>query len=108
MDAHDDLEVRHVHLGERLVAQHARVVDQNVDPPPVLFRARRHRQGLLEIPDVRRVGHGGSARGADLLDDREGALRRRAVAAEIVDDDLRAARGEPQRVTAAEARRPRP
>ena len=68
---------------------------------------RRHRKHLLEIPDVRRIGHGGAAPGPDLLDDLEGALRRRAVPAEIVDDDFCAARGEPQRVAAAEAgRRP--
>ena len=47
-------------------------------------------------------GERGAARALDLLDDFQRRLGRRAARPEIVDDDLRAARGEAERMAAAE------
>ena len=101
--ADDELEIRHLHLGEGLVTQHAGVVDEDVDAAPLLFRARRHRGHLLEIGDVSGVGHRDPAAGANLLHDPQRILRWGAASAEIIDDDFRAARRQSQRVGASEA-----
>ena len=102
MNANDELEIRHLHLGEGLVAQHAGVVDEDVDAAPFLFRARGERRGLLEIGDVGGVGDRGPARCANLLHDLQRIVGRRAVSAEVVDDDLRAARRKPERMGSSE------
>ena len=104
MHANDELEIRHLHFGEGLVAQHARVVDQDVDAAPFLFRPRRHRGDLLEIGDVGGIGDRSAARGADFLHDLQRVLGRRAVSPQVVDDDLSAARRKAERMRAPEPR----
>ena len=103
MHAEDELEIRHVHLGEGLVAQHAGVVDEDVDAAPVFFGARRHRGDLLEIGDVGGIGHRGPAAGANLFHDAQRIVGRDAVPAEVVDDDLRAARRKSKSMRTSEA-----
>ena len=92
------------HLLERRVAEDAGVVDDDVDALP---RVERALDDLRAVLDRVVVGDGLAARGLDLLDDLVGRGGRlaaaRVAAAEVVDDDLRAARREEQRVRAAEA-----
>ncbi len=93
------------HLVERDVAQDAGVVDDDVD---AAARVDRGLDDLVAVLDGVVVGDGLAAGGLDLLDDLVGGGRRAlpvagAAAAEVVDDDLGAARGEQQRVRAAEA-----
>ena len=76
MHPQDEFEIRHVHLGEGLVAQDPGVVDENVDPAPVPLRALRHFGDLREVGDVRRIGDRFAAQGADLVNDREERYRR--------------------------------
>ena len=101
--AEDEFEIRHLHFRKGLVAQHAGVVDEDVDAAPVLFGARRHCGDLLEIGDVGGIGHRGPAAGANLLHDAQRIVGRDAVSAEVVDDDFRAARREPKSMRASEA-----
>ena len=102
--AEDELEIRHVHLGEGLVAQHAGVVDEDVDAAPLLFRARRHRGDLLEIGDVGWVGHRCPAAGANLFHNAQGIVGSDAVSAEVIDDDFRAARRKSKSMRTSKAR----
>ena len=94
--AEDELEIRHLHLGEGLVAQHAGVVDEDVDAAPHPFGARRHRGDLLEIGDVGGVRDRGPAGGANLFHNPQRIVGSDAVSAEIIDDDFRAARRKSQ------------
>ena len=75
----DELEIRHLHLGEGLVAQHAGVVDEDVDAPPHLFGARNHRGDLLEIGDVGGVRDRRPAAGANFFHDPHGVVEGSAV-----------------------------
>ena len=100
--AEDEFEIRHLHLGEGLVAQHAGVVDEDVDVAPVLFGACHHRGDLLEIGDVGRVRHRRPAAGANLFHNPHGIVEARAVLAEIIDDDVRAARRKSQSMRTSE------
>ena len=95
------------HVHEHPVAQDAGVVDEDVEPAERVDRVLDEAAGAGEVGDVLAVGDGLAARGLDLGDD---LLRRRQVgalagerAAEVVDDDLRAGRGERERVRAADA-----
>ncbi len=84
---------------ERRVAEDARVVDDDVD---LAERVHRGLDDLAAVLDGVVVGDRFAARVFDLFDDRVGRARAfaRAVvlSAEIVDDDLRAARREQKRV----------
>lgn len=101
------LEIGGLHLAERLVAQNAGIGTHQIDAAPFLGGALDHGGDLLEIRNVGAVGHRGAARLADLLDHGFGWRQRAAAAVtratEIVDDDLCAAAGQPQRVRASEA-----
>jgi hypothetical protein len=109
----DDVVVEHeaeiveLHLREALVAQHAGVVDEDVDAAPFVDRLFDHRLDRGEIGDRRAIGDRLAASRLDLGDDCLRSRRRTAGAvartAEIVDDELRAARGEREGVLAAEA-----
>ena len=70
--------------------------------PQRLSASRDHRGDLLGVGDVGAVGERVAARRLDLLDDLQRRLGGRAARAEIVDDDLRAARGEAERMAAPE------
>jgi hypothetical protein len=67
---HHQAEVVERHLGEGLVAQHARVVDEDVDAAPFADGARHHRLHLREIGHVAAVGDGQAAGTHDLVGDR--------------------------------------
>ena len=61
---------------------------------------------MLIFGDAAAVRHGGAARGADFLDDLQRGVRMAGAvtgAAEVVDDDFRAAPGEFERIGAAQA-----
>src|SRR4029077_18455819 len=92
-------------FGKGLVTQNAGIGAEQIDLAPLPRRAVDHRLTLREVGEIGAVGHCHAARLADLLDHR---LRRRqrtsgavACATEIVDDDLRAAARQPERVRAA-------
>ena len=103
MNAQHQFELGELHFGESLVAQDAGVVDENVDASPARLRGLDHRGDLRGIGDIGAIGDGDAAGRLDFARHLERGLRRLAVAAEIVDDDLGAARGQAQSVTAAEA-----
>ena len=91
-----------LHLAERLVAQDAGIGAEQIDAAPLPGGALDHRLDLLEIRDVGAIGHRDAAGLADFLDHgfRRGQRTAGAVAgaAEIVDHDLGAAAGQPQRM----------
>ena len=107
MHVENQPEVCDLHLGESLVAQDAGVVDEDVDAAPLFHGAAHHVGDALFVGDAAGRGHGFAAGRLDLGDDLVGGFRRAARtvarAAEIVDDDLGAARGERQRMRATEA-----
>ncbi|MNT41603.1 hypothetical protein D3C72_1779670 [compost metagenome] len=96
MHVDDRIEIVGAHLGEGLVAQDARIVDQDVDAPPDVHRARRHGLHGGAVADVASVGDGVAARGPDLARDRLGR------APEVVDHDPAAARRQSQCMAAAQ------
>ncbi|MNL19050.1 hypothetical protein D3C87_1402300 [compost metagenome] len=96
MHVDDGVEVVGAHLGERLVAQDAGIVDQDVHAPPGVHGARHHGVHGRGIANVAAVGNGLPARRADLVDH---GLRR---AAKIIHHHPAAARGQLQRVAAAQ------
>ena len=75
MHADDALKIAHLHFGERLVAEDAGIVDENVDPAPFFFGARDHCRDLFEIGNIGAVGHRDAAGGSDLFDDLQRAVR---------------------------------
>ena len=99
------------HVDDHAVAQDARVVHQHVQIAERVDRLLHEPLRAVPVGDVLAVDDGLAAERLDLLDD----LHRRArvaalavhVAAEVVDDDLRALAREQQRVLAARARAPR-
>ena len=95
-----------VHVVERLVAQDAGVVDDDVDGAERVDRALHDRLAALRCGDRIGVGDGFAARVLDLVDDVLGGplVAAGAVdgAAEIVHHDQRAALGEHQRMLPAE------
>ena len=103
MNAQDQLELVELHFGESLVTQDAGVVDENVDASPARLRGLDHRGDLRDIGDIGAIGDGDASRRLDFARHLERGLRRLAVTAEIIDDDLGAARGEAESVTAAKA-----
>ena len=92
---------------ERLVAQDAGVVDDDVDAPVGVDRGLHDRLAALGRGDRVGVGDGLAARGFDLVDHLLGGAGVAAGAvdraAEVVHHDERAPRGEQQRVLASEA-----
>src|SRR6185312_3558246 len=104
VDLVDEVPVGLRHLLERDIAEDAGVVDEDVDPTP---RVDRGLDDLIAVLDRVVVRDRLAARRLDLGDD---LVRRRGTlafageaAAEVVDDDLRAAAGKQQRVRATEA-----
>jgi hypothetical protein len=91
----DEFEIRHVHLGEGLVAQHASVVDENVDASPQPFGACNHLGDLRKIGDVRIVRDRRPAGSPNLFHNPHGVVEA-AVLTEIIDDDVRSARRKSQ------------
>ena len=96
------------HVVERLVAQDAGVVDDDVDLAERVDGGLDDGLAALGRGDGVVVGHGLAAGRLDLVDDLSARPRRRTAgavdrAAEVVDDDQRAALGEQERVGAAEA-----
>ena len=95
-----------VHVVERLVAQDAGVVDDDVDRAEGVDRGLDDRLAALGRGDRVGVGDGLAAGVLDLVDDELGGalVAARAVdgATEVVDHDQRAARGEHQRVLPSE------
>lgn len=103
------IEVFTRHFGKRGAPHVAGVVDQHVDPAERRFRGFDDRRAALGRGHRCRAGDGGTASSDDLVDDGgggagigSGASR---FAADVVDDDVRPARGQQQCVLAA---RPRP
>jgi hypothetical protein len=90
-------EVVERHLRERLVAQDAGVVDEDVHPPPGVHGAVDHRLHRRRVAHVGAVDHRLTPVAQDLVDHR---ARRRAggVTVQVVDDHARAMPGEFQRV----------
>ena len=99
------LVARHLHKG--LVAQDARVVDQNVDAAEGVERALRDARSTLFGRHVVEVGHGLAARRSNLLRNHLGCGRARAHAvtraAKVVDDQQGAFARKLQRVAPTEA-----
>ena len=96
MHAEHEFEIRHLHLGEGLVAQHAGVVDEDVDVAPQPFGACNHLGDLFEIRDVGRVRDRRPAVSANFFHDLHGIVE--GSPSDIIDDDGRAARSEPESV----------
>jgi hypothetical protein len=90
-------ELREVHLGESPVAQDAGIIDQNVDSRPSLQRLRDHRLHRIEIGHRRGDRQRLATGVADFLCHLFGGYL-----GKVVDDDLRAARSQQQRMLAAE------
>ena len=101
MHAEDELEIRHLHLGEGLVAQHASVVDENVDAPPQPFGACNHLGDLRKIGDVRIVPDRRPAGSPNLFHNPHGTVEA-PVLTEIIDDDVRSARRKSQSMRTSE------
>ena len=104
---HHQAEIRHVHLGERLVAQDAGVVHQNVHAAPGVDGLLHHGLDRSKIRHRRAVGQRLAPCRADFVHHR---LRRRHRAAatihratQVVDQHLGAALGQRQRMLAAQA-----
>ena len=97
-------EISNFHLGKGFIAQDAGIGAQQIDASPFAGRTRHHGFDLLEIGNIGAIGHRHATGFANFLDDvfRRGQRTAAAVAgaAEIVDDDLRAAAGQPQRMRA--------
>ncbi|MOA07808.1 hypothetical protein D3C78_1275310 [compost metagenome] len=107
MDIDHRLNVGHLHLGERLVAQDAGVVDQDVDATEGFYRLFDHGLDLLVVGHVGTVGDGRATGLADFFDHSQGGVGRAAGAvaatAEVVDHHLGATGGQVQGVNAAQA-----
>ncbi len=99
--ADDELEIRHLHLGEGLVAQHASVVDENVDVAPQPFGACNHLGDLIKIGDVRIVRDRCSAGRSNLFHNPHGIVEA-SVLTEIIDDNVRSARRKSQSMRTSE------
>ena len=101
-----------VHVVERLVAQDAGVVDHDVDAAEGVDRRLHDRLAALGRGDRVGVGDGLAAGRLDLVDDQLGraGVAAGAVdgAAEVVDDDQRAARGRAPARAGGRGRRRRP
>ena len=81
------------HVEDRLVAQDAGVVDQDVHAAERFERGRKQRFAAFDVCDRLRIGDRFAASSANLRDDVVGDLAGAGavgVAAEVVDDDLRA------------------
>jgi hypothetical protein len=94
------------HVRQHAVAQDPGVVHEDVQVAECLDRLVDHPSGTVEVGDVVVVGDGLAAGRLDLVDDLLGGcgVGTGAVpaAAAVGDDDLRAIRGEQQRVLAAD------
>ena len=98
MHLHDDIEIVEGHLGERLVAEDASVIDEDVDLAERVDGGLDHVGGAHPVGDAVIVGDGLAAGLFDLVDDGVGRRVGAALAvgrdAGIIDDDLGAARGQ--------------
>ncbi len=107
MDGEDFVPVFFAHVVEGDVAEDARVADDGIEASPGVDRGLDHVETAIVFGDAIVVGDSFAAGGFDFIDDllRGGTVFALAVwvAAEVVDDDFRAATGEVQRVGAAEA-----
>ncbi|MNS91423.1 hypothetical protein D3C72_1255150 [compost metagenome] len=107
VDVHHQAEIGQIHLGERLVAQDAGVVHQDVDPAPAGHDLGDHGVDRRSVGDGSGVGHGLAARRRDLSNDglsRRGRFARAVTgAAQVVDHHLGAPRRQGQGVFAAQA-----
>ena len=102
MHRHHFIPVRHLHLGEALVAQDAGVVHQDVDTAPLVQGLLDHGADLFLAGHVGAVGDRFTAGGLDLFDHFlrrfAGTAGAVAGAAEIIDHHLGAQFGQRQRV----------
>ena len=106
VDVHDELEIVHCHLRKGLVAQHAGIVDDDMDAAPLLFGIGDHLFHLIELGDAATVRHGFATGLFDLLDDLQRHIRMAGAitrTAEVVDHDPCAAAGEFERIFATQA-----
>ncbi|MNS93004.1 hypothetical protein D3C72_1271550 [compost metagenome] len=107
VDVHHQAEIGQIHLGERLVAQDAGVVHQDVDPAPAGHDLGDHGLDRRLVGDRGRIGHGFAAGGLDFghhsLGRRGRSARAVAGAAQIVDHHPGAARRQGQGVFAAQS-----
>ena len=105
MNVNDKAEIFHLHLHESFVAKDAGIVHENVDTAPLLHGRVNHGANFVSFRYIGAVGDRFTARIDNLLDDRFRRRERRpgaiARAAQIVDDDFRAARGESERMRSA-------
>ncbi len=88
-------------LGETLVTQDAGVVDQDIDPAPLVHGLLDHGLDLV-VGDIGAVGDGLATGCTNLGDHIVGVLQFAARVRKIVNQYFRAAFGECQRVAAAE------
>ncbi|MNV79877.1 hypothetical protein D3C71_1734470 [compost metagenome] len=107
MHIHHQAEVVHAHLGERLVAQDACVVDQHIHPAPGVDGLLHHGLDCGKVGDGCAVGQRLAARSTDLIDhglrSTHGTAAAVHRAAQIVDQHLGAARCQSQCMLAAQA-----
>jgi len=88
--AHDGVEVARLHVPDGPVAHDARVVDEDVQPPPGVDGAGHHRLSVRLVPDVAVVGDRSPTHGTDGVDHPVGVTARAFPAdgaPEVVDDD---------------------
>ncbi|MNS88719.1 hypothetical protein D3C72_1227070 [compost metagenome] len=93
---HDGVEVFGAHLGESLVAQDAGVVDQDVDAAPCVHRPAGHGRDIGTVAHAAAIGDCLAAGRGDLVGHGLGR------AAKIIHHHPAAARGQLQRVAAAQ------
>ena len=90
MHIHHEFEVGQVHLGKALVAQDARIVDEDVDPTPGVHGLLHHFLHGLEIGHRSPIGDGFTPCRTDFIHDllRSGHRAPHAmhIAAQVVDD----------------------
>lgn len=105
-------EILDLHLGKTLVAQDARIGDQDIHPPPSSLSLGHHRANGVEIGDRSSIGDGLTTHANDLGRYRTGCVGLAAAsvhrAAGIIDPPLsRRAWPMPARVRGPVRRRPR-
>src|SRR5690606_3531562 len=89
MDVHYQIKILNGHVPDGLVPDDPRIVDDDVDSPPLVDAAFHHRRSRSFVADVAIVGNGFVTARPDQVDDHIGvaplpfALR---IAAKVVDD----------------------